>query len=58
MCVALQVHEYYERWLLDKQPKAPPAPVLVLNADQDLDAMKREYEKKKSFIMGHKPLQS
>ncbi|KAK4311927.1 hypothetical protein Pmani_016615 [Petrolisthes manimaculis] len=52
------VHEYYERWLVHHQPHKPPAPVLVLDANQDLDTMKLEYEKKKSVIMGHKTLPS
>ncbi|XP_066986567.1 deoxynucleoside kinase-like isoform X1 [Macrobrachium rosenbergii] len=51
-----QVHEYYERWLLQHKPRSPPAPVLVIDADKDLNEVVKEYEEKKSFIMGEKPI--
>ncbi|XP_047482640.1 deoxynucleoside kinase-like [Penaeus chinensis] len=51
-----QVHNYYENWLLEHKPRAPPAPVLVIDADKDLEKVKEEYRQKKEVIMGEKPL--
>lgn len=50
------VHTYYEKWLLNNEPRAPPAPVLVINADQELEDVKKEYDLRKPVIMGEKPL--
>nr|XP_053651355.1 deoxynucleoside kinase-like [Cherax quadricarinatus]XP_053651356.1 deoxynucleoside kinase-like [Cherax quadricarinatus] len=50
------VHNYYEKWLLNHEPKEPPAPVLIINADQDLEDIKKEYDLRKPVIMGEKPL--
>ncbi|KAK8395520.1 hypothetical protein O3P69_005555 [Scylla paramamosain] len=49
-----KVHHYYDRWLLHKEPHPPPAPVLVIDADQALEDIKKEYELQKSVIMGQK----
>lgn len=35
---------------------APPAPVLVIDADQNLEDIRKEYDQKKSVIMGKKTL--
>ncbi|ROT77900.1 hypothetical protein C7M84_003397 [Penaeus vannamei] len=51
-----QVHNYYENWLLEHKPRAPPAPVLVIDADKDLEKVKEEYRQKKAVIMGEEPL--
>ncbi|KAG0718369.1 hypothetical protein GWK47_052545 [Chionoecetes opilio] len=45
------VHEYYDKWLLHKKPHPPPAPVLVIDADQALEEVKKEYELQKPVIM-------
>lgn len=47
-----QVHKYYDRWLLHRQPRPPPAPVLVIDADQALEDVKRQFDLKKQIIMG------
>lgn len=44
-------------WLLEHKPRAPPAPVLVIDADKDLEAVMEVYRKKKAVIMGEEPLQ-
>lgn len=49
-----KVHHYYDRWLLHKEPQPPPAPVLVIDADQALEDVKKEFELQKSVIMGQK----
>lgn len=53
-----QVHEYYEKWLFQHKPRAPPAPVLVIDADRDLNEIMKEYDEKKSVIMGEKQMKS
>ncbi|KAK7082682.1 hypothetical protein SK128_008804 [Halocaridina rubra] len=50
------VHNYYEKWLLQHQPRAPPAPVLIIDANKELGEVVKEYNENKSFIMGEKPL--
>ncbi|XP_045125309.1 deoxynucleoside kinase-like isoform X4 [Portunus trituberculatus] len=49
-----KVHQYYDRWLLHKEPHPPPAPVLVIDANQALEDVKKEYELQKAVIMGQK----
>lgn len=49
-----KVHEYYDKWLLHHKPHPPPAPVLVIDADQALEDVKKEFELQKSVIMGLK----
>lgn len=49
-----QVHKHYDRWLLHRQPRPPPAPVLVIDADQGLEEVKRQFDLKKQIIMGQK----
>ncbi|CAL4180663.1 unnamed protein product, partial [Meganyctiphanes norvegica] len=51
-----QVHDYYEKWLIDGSPKAAPAPVLIIDADKDLDTILAEYEQKKPLILGEVPM--
>ncbi|XP_068223467.1 deoxynucleoside kinase-like isoform X2 [Palaemon carinicauda] len=51
-----QVHDYYEKWLLQHKPRSPPAPVLVIDADKELNEVVKELDEKKSFIMGEKPI--
>ena len=44
-----ELHQLYEDWLVDA--KFPwPAPVVVINADQDLDEMVEEYIKQETLI--------
>ena len=47
-----QVHEYYENWLLNGLPSPSPAPVMVINADEDLEVIMKTFEDKKSIILG------
>ncbi|XP_042234925.1 deoxynucleoside kinase-like isoform X2 [Homarus americanus] len=50
------VHSYYEKWLLNHLPCAPPAPVLVIDANQELEEVRKEYDLKKPVIMGEKSI--
>ncbi|CAB3386186.1 Hypothetical predicted protein [Cloeon dipterum] len=47
-----QVHEAHEKWLLHGIPAKAPAPVLVLDANSNLDAMYRQYELNQEVILG------
>ena len=51
----LQVHKYYERWLVQGYPRSPPAPVLVIDADGDLEEVLRHYRRHAPIILGQVP---
>ena len=51
-----QLHEYYERWLMQASPHRPPAPVLVIDADRDLSEVRRDYEQLLPVILGEVPM--
>lgn len=54
----VQLHDYYERWLMQGTPHKPPAPVLVIDADSDLTTVTRNYIAKKHIILGQVPYQT
>jgi deoxyadenosine/deoxycytidine kinase len=37
------LHEAYEDWLVHEKMGSPPAPVLIIDADQDLDTLRKTY---------------
>ena len=47
-----QVHEYYERWLIDGLPCAPPAPVLIIDANNELEEVMKSYHEHMPVILG------
>lgn len=50
------LHQCYEDWLMTEKFGPPPAPVLVLDADQGMESMLKTYDKYKDEIRGVKPL--
>jgi deoxyadenosine/deoxycytidine kinase len=50
------VHEAHENWLLRGIPAKPPAPVLVLDANSNLEAMYKQYELNQEVILGNKSM--
>jgi len=50
------LHQCYEDWLLAEKFGAPPAPVLVLDADQGIEDMLKIYDKYTNEIRGLKPV--
>jgi len=46
------VHRYYEAWLGDQTLQKPPAPVLILNANESQDILFQNYEKNSTKILG------
>eukprot|EP00088_Acartia_fossae_P013466 TRINITY_DN1706_c0_g1_i2.p1 TRINITY_DN1706_c0_g1~~TRINITY_DN1706_c0_g1_i2.p1 ORF type:complete len:286 (-),score=74.45 TRINITY_DN1706_c0_g1_i2:261-1118(-) len=50
------LHQCYEDWLLDEKFGPPPAPVLVLDANQGIDAMLKIYDKYTEEIRGRRPV--
>jgi deoxyadenosine/deoxycytidine kinase len=50
------LHQCYEDWLLDEKFGSPPAPVLVLDADQGIEDMLKIYEQYTDEIRGLKPV--
>ncbi|XP_023326396.1 deoxynucleoside kinase isoform X2 [Eurytemora carolleeae] len=49
------LHQCYEDWLITEKFGSPPAPVLILDADQGMDSMLKIFEKYKDEIRGVKP---
>jgi len=49
------LHQSYEDWLIHQKQGKPPAPVLVLDADQGIESMLQTYEQFKDEIRGKKP---
>jgi len=49
------LHQCYEEWLMSEKFGPPPAPVLVLDADQGIESMLKTYEKYTDEIRGVKP---
>lgn len=49
------LHQCYEEWLISEKFGAPPAPVLILDADQGIESMLKTYEKYTDEIRGVKP---
>jgi deoxyadenosine/deoxycytidine kinase len=45
-----ELHEYYEEWLLQAQT---PAPVLVIDANKELDEVRQLCFQNQSYILGH-----
>jgi len=50
------VHEAHENWLLRGIPAKAPAPVLVLDANSNLEAMYKQYELNQEVILGNKDM--
>lgn len=46
------VHDCYEAWLIKKSLQAPPAPVLVLDANQSLEDVFKAYLENRDKILG------
>jgi len=49
------LHQSYEDWLVNQTKGPPPAPVLVLDADQGIEKMLLTYDQFKEEIRGRKP---
>lgn len=49
-----QLHDLYEGWLINGR-KSRPAPVLVLNADLDVENITEEYIRSEASILRQKP---
>jgi len=49
------LHQSYEDWLINQTQGPPPAPVLVLDADQGIESMLQTYEQYKEEIRGKRP---
>jgi len=49
------LHQSYEDWLIHQTKGPPPAPVLVLDADQGIEKMLLTYDQFKDEIRGKKP---
>lgn len=47
-----QLHQAHDDWLLHHIPEAPPAPVLVLDANCEMDAMHQQYRLNQELILG------
>ncbi|XP_044732536.1 uncharacterized protein LOC123295306 [Chrysoperla carnea] len=47
------VHEIHDRWLISPESE-PCAPVLVLDAEKDINELVLDYEKYKEYILGEK----
>ncbi|XP_068184407.1 thymidine kinase 2, mitochondrial isoform X1 [Antennarius striatus] len=45
------IHQLYEDWLIKRSSSPPPAPVLVIPADQDLQEMLHQYEENRDKIL-------
>jgi hypothetical protein len=45
-----ELHESYEKWLLHTQK---PAPVLVIDANKELDEVRQICFQNQSYILGH-----
>ncbi|XP_052815186.1 thymidine kinase 2, mitochondrial-like [Mya arenaria] len=45
------LHQLHEKWLVEKTPFKPTAPVLVLDANQDIATMNQIYEEHKKQIL-------
>ncbi|KAF4520872.1 hypothetical protein B566_EDAN007053 [Ephemera danica] len=52
-----QVHEAHENWLVRHIPEAPPAPVLILDANADLESMYQQFKQNQDLILGEDKLQ-
>uniref|UniRef100_A0A6A7G0G5 Deoxynucleoside kinase-like isoform X1 n=1 Tax=Hirondellea gigas TaxID=1518452 RepID=A0A6A7G0G5_9CRUS len=50
-----RVHDYYEQWLMKGIPRSPPAPVLVIDANSDLETVTRHFNSHKAVILGKTP---
>lgn len=50
------LHEYYEKWLVNCDPSTLPAPVLVVDVNNDLDTVKAMYKTIEKYILGKKAL--
>jgi deoxyadenosine/deoxycytidine kinase len=50
-----ELHESYERWLLQTKT---PVPVLVIDANKELDIVKQDYIRNQSYILGHSKMNS
>jgi len=46
------VHRYYEAWLGTQTLQKPPAPILILNANESQDILFQNYEKNSTRILG------
>ena len=46
------VHRHYEAWLGSQTLQKPPAPVLILNANESQDVLYQNYEKNSTRILG------
>lgn len=53
-----KVHEYYEKWLVSRDPSTLPAPVLVIDVNKDLSTVKTMYKLIEQYIFGQKQLPS
>ncbi|XP_059489360.1 thymidine kinase 2, mitochondrial-like [Neocloeon triangulifer] len=49
-----RVHEAHDNWLLHGTPAKAPAPVLVLDANSNLDALYKQYEHNQEVILGRR----
>lgn len=52
-----QVHQAHENWLVHHLPEAPPAPVLILDANADLQSMYEQFKQNQCLILGEVKLQ-
>jgi hypothetical protein len=50
-----ELHETYEHWLFETKT---PAPVLVIDANKELDQVRQLYVQKQSYILGHSRMNS
>uniref|UniRef100_A0A1B6HCD5 Deoxynucleoside kinase domain-containing protein n=1 Tax=Homalodisca liturata TaxID=320908 RepID=A0A1B6HCD5_9HEMI len=50
------LHRHYERWLVDCDPASLPAPVLVVDVNNDLPTVKAMYKTVEQYILGRKTL--
>ncbi|XP_018897256.2 deoxynucleoside kinase isoform X2 [Bemisia tabaci] len=46
------LHEAYEKWLMQTDPASLPAPVLVLDVNQDLPYVSKLYQMYENYILG------
>ncbi|RZF36675.1 hypothetical protein LSTR_LSTR016184 [Laodelphax striatellus] len=45
------LHQHYESWLMEGDPASLPAPVIVLNVDNDLQQVTQMYTKLEQYLL-------